>query len=136
MPAPRRATRPRKTAGNRAARGARAEDAVVDYLTANGFALLARNVRRGALEIDLVARRGDLAVVVEVRTRGSEKYGGAAASIDWRKRTRIVRATRLLLRTYTQFAQLRVRFDVIVVFDALAKEPQVLWLKHAFECPI
>jgi hypothetical protein len=27
---------------------------------------------------------------------------------------------------------MRIRFDVIVVFNALAENPQVRWIKHAF----
>lgn len=114
--------------------GRAAEAAAARFLANHGLEILLRNFRRRLGEIDLVARDGNVLVIVEVRTRASEKYGGAAASIDWRKRTRIVRATQLLLRTYTEFAQRRVRFDVIVVRNALAAEPRCLWLKHAFEC--
>ncbi len=135
--------RPGSPAGARAARahaaallGRAAEATAARFLANHGLEILLRNFRRRLGEIDLVARDGDILVIVEVRTRGSEKYGGGAASIDWRKRTRIVRAAHLLLRRYTEFARRRVRFDVIVVFNALAEEPQVLWLKHAFECSI
>lgn len=114
--------------------GRAAEAAAARFLANHGLEILLRNFRRRLGEIDLVARDGTELVIVEVRTRGSDKYGGAAASIDWRKRTRIARAAQLLLRAHREYSHLRIRFDVIVVFNALAESPQVHWLKHAFDC--
>ncbi|MEJ1960386.1 MAG: YraN family protein [Gammaproteobacteria bacterium] len=48
--------------------------------------MLLRNYRRRSGELDLVARDGDVLIVVEVRTRSTETFGGAAASIDGWKR--------------------------------------------------
>lgn len=73
----------------------------------------------------------DLAIV-EVRTRSSADYGGAAASVDTGKRRRLVRAASLLLQQRRDFALLRVRFDVIVVSDPGGDAPRIDWIKHAF----
>jgi len=80
----------------RATRGRRAEQVVADYLVARGFSILATNLRVGRLEIDLVAQRGDLAVMVEVRTRGRTAFEGALASIAGKKRARIIAAAERL----------------------------------------
>lgn len=82
----------------RLAKGRRAEAAVADYLRADGFSILAQNVRLGALEIDLVARRGPLVVVVEVRVRDVGSFEGPLASITPKKRARIVAASERLWR--------------------------------------
>jgi putative endonuclease len=90
---------------------------VADLLFANGFAVLARNLRLGALELDIVARKGALVVVVEVRTRGGGAWVGALESVTWAKRQRLRRATGRLWRT--RFAAMRgverVRIDVAAV---------------------
>jgi putative endonuclease len=112
--------------------GCAAEAVAARFLEAHGLQILMRNFRRRLGEIDLVARDGPVLVIVEVRTRSSERYGGAAASVDWSKRTRIVRAAHLLLNRQAEYAQMRVRFDVIVVFNAFAENPRVQWIKHAF----
>ena len=112
--------------------GRAAEDVAARYLTSQGLRVVQRNFRRRLGELDLVARDRDVVVIVEVRTRSSEKYGGAAASIDARKRARVVRAARLLLKTRPEYAQVAVRFDVVIVYDALAENPRVQWIKHAF----
>ncbi|HEX3845491.1 MAG TPA: YraN family protein [Steroidobacteraceae bacterium] len=113
-------------------RGLWAENAAAAYLQAHGAHILLRNYRCRCGELDIVARIGasELAIV-EVRTRSSEAYGGAAASVDASKRQRLVRAASLLLLQRKDLARLRCRFDVIVV-SARADVPQIEWIKHAF----
>ena len=81
---------------NRTALGRRAELAVADYLVVRGFRVLARDLRVGGYELDVVARRDSLVVAVEVRTRGAGSYERAFESIGPRKRARLLRAVDLL----------------------------------------
>jgi putative endonuclease len=118
---------------DRAILGRTAEDVAADFLTEHGLSVLLRNYRRRSGELDLVARDGDILIVAEVRTRSTEEFGGAAASVDGWKQRKIIRATMQLLQQRKDFAQLRVRFDVIVVRGADGAQPTVEWLKHAFE---
>ncbi|MCL2449226.1 MAG: YraN family protein [Polyangiaceae bacterium] len=107
------------SAGSRARDdGRRAELAVADYLFARGFRILGRNVRLGRLELDVVARRGPLAVVVEVRTRAADAYVGALGSIDRAKRERLLRATEVLWASRpAAFRSVdRLRIDAAAVF--------------------
>ena len=68
-------------------------------------------------------------VFVEVRSRVSSTFGGAAGSIDQRKRLRLQRAAnRFLLESFGQRAWPECRFDVIA-FEAGAPN----WIKGAFE---
>lgn len=105
----------------RASLGRRAELAVADYLVAAGFELLGQNVRLGALELDLVARKGPLVVVVEVRTRGGTAFETAFESIGPAKRARLQRAVGRLWRErlHEMSGVERVRIDVAAVtFEA------------------
>ncbi len=111
----------------------RAEDAVVDFLTTRGFEILGRNVRLGALEIDVVARKGPLAAIVEVRMRGAGAYVGPFASIDANKRATLLRAAdRLWREKLSKMEGLdRVRMDVAAVtFDG--DETRVEYVEGAF----
>jgi putative endonuclease len=101
----------------RTAIGRRAESAVADFLFADGFTLLARNLRLGALELDVVARKGCLVVIVEVRTRGPGAWVGAFESVTWAKQRRILRAAERLWRTRLARSVTiqRVRMDVAAV---------------------
>lgn len=118
---------------DRATLGRNAEDLAAEFLQAQGLVVLLRNYRRRSGELDVVARDGDVLVVVEVRTRSTEAFGGAAASIDGWKQHKIIRATTQLLQQRKDLAQLRVRFDVIVIRGAGEAHPGIEWLKHAFE---
>jgi len=112
--------------------GLRAENAAAAYLQAQGALILLRNYRCRCGELDIVAQLGasELAIV-EVRSRSSNSYGGAAASVDARKRQRLIRAAQRLLQRRSDLARLRVRFDVILVSDPFG-DAHIEWIKHAF----
>lgn len=113
--------------------GLRAEDLAAAYLQAQGARVLLRNYRCRCGELDIVAQFGESELaIVEVRTRSSNAYGGAAASVDAGKRQRLVRAASLLLQQRKDLARLRARFDVIVVSDPCGDAPRMEWIKHAF----
>lgn len=79
-----------------------------------------RNVRVGRLEVDAVARKGPLIVVVEVRTRGRGAWTSALGSVDALKRRRVRQAGDRLWRRHFKGdpSVERMRFDVISVhFD-------------------
>ncbi len=105
------------------ARGARAEQLVVDYLEERGVAIVARNLRLGHLEIDIVARDGPLIAVVEVRTRSASSLASSLGSIGITKRLRIRRAGNLLwARRYRRDPSVtRLRYDVAVVHSFSGK---------------
>jgi putative endonuclease len=114
------------TTSDRRALGARAEALVVKYLVAQGFEIVAQNLRIGALEIDVVARDGPVVAVVEVRTRGAGSLTSGLGSVDARKRERLRRAgERLWQRRYRRDLSVdRLRFDVASV--RLDVEPPVI----------
>ena len=114
--------------GERAARGAAAEERAAQRLRSAGFTLIARNYRCRAGELDIVARRGALLVIAEVRLRSSALFGGAAASVTAAKRRRIVMAARHLLARQPQLAALAVRFDVLTCDGG----DELDWIEGAF----
>lgn len=94
-------------------RGRRGEGLAACWLRLKGYRVVARNFRSGAGEIDLIARRGGILALVEVKTRGDLASAGEA--LGTRQRARIVRATEAFLQQRPNLAQLSVRFDVILV---------------------
>jgi len=108
--------------------GSLAENSAAAFLESQGFGIVARNFLRRVGELDIVARAGDLLVIAEVRTRSSDAYGGAAASVGYAKQRRIAMTAALFLQRHREHARCRVRFDVLVVRDG-----RIEWLKHAFD---
>jgi putative endonuclease len=119
--------------------GRRAEDAALAHLQAAGLRPWARNYRCKAGEIDLVLLEGSVLVLAEVRYRTRVEYGGAAASVTWRKQRRLARAAGHLLLTHASLRGLPVRFDVIAMTAAegacAAGAPawRIEWIKNAFQ---
>jgi putative endonuclease len=109
-------------------RGRLGEDLAVAYLKRQGLELLARNYRCRYGEIDLIARDGQTLVFVEVRMRGSNDYGGAAASITAGKQTKLVRAARHFLAGRASIPPCR--FDALLISGS---QQLVEWIKNAFE---
>jgi|SRR6478609_8402116 len=110
-----------------------AEQAVADYLVRNGAEIVARNLRIGALEIDIVARHETLILVVEVRCRSDRSWTSGFSSIDGQKRMRLRRAgERLWNRRYRRDPTVeRLRFDVAsVTFEG--DSPQIEYVSGAF----
>ena len=107
--------------------GKAAEDTAATFIESQGLRVVLRNFRRRTGELDIVARDNGTLVIIEVRTRSSDAYGGAAASVDFRKQSKLRRAAALLLQQRKDLAGLRVRFDVVAMSPA-----GIEWIKHAF----
>jgi putative endonuclease len=78
----------------RALRGAAAEDLAAAYLRLRGCDIIGRNVRVGGGEIDLIARRGEWVLLVEVRYREGGEFGTPIETIRGRKARAMARAAR------------------------------------------
>jgi putative endonuclease len=127
------ATRRQTAAHGRAQAGRAAERAVAGWLEQRGFTIVATNLRVGRLELDVVARRDRLVVVVEVRTRSGGAWTSGLGSIDTAKRRRVRRAgERLWQRRYRNDSSVdHLRFDAAsVTFDR--GPPQVEYVAAAF----
>lgn len=91
-------------------RGRAAERLAAAYLELAGLEVLERNQRVGGVEVDLLARDGRIAVLVEVKYRNRADYGGAALALGWSQRERLARAAAMLAAH-----QDRVRVDVVAI---------------------
>ena len=126
---------------DRRARGARVEAAARRYLVDAGLRELAANASYRGGEIDLVmldpgvpdrgARDGATVVFVEVRYRSHAGYGGGAASVDGRKRRKLVHAARRFLAMHGSLRDAPCRFDVVEA-DGDPAAPRLHWLRDAF----
>jgi len=92
-------------------RGRAGEALAAAYLRLNGYTLMECNIRLAGVEVDLVARDRDTLVLVEVKTRARNDWGGAALAIDHAKRERLRRAAGACV----QRGAARVRIDVIAI---------------------
>jgi len=106
----RRAARTRIRADRR---GRRAESFAAWLLRLKGYAVLARRRRTAHGELDIVARRGGVLAVVEVKAR--DGLAPALDAVTPTQRQRIARAAETYRAGHPDLAGLQVRFDVIVI---------------------
>jgi putative endonuclease len=66
------------------------EDVSSEYLMQNGYEIVGRNTRTPYGEIDIIAKKGEITIFVEVKTRTSNKMGLPEESITAKKREHII----------------------------------------------
>ncbi len=109
------------------------ESRALAHLLGQGLTLVQRNYRvaagphaRGG-EIDLIVRERDGTLVfVEVKTRQSGRFGGAAASVSVAKQRSVIFAARCYLRAFA--SPPACRFDVVAI-----EAERIEWLRGAFD---
>ncbi len=92
--------------------GRRAETLCAWHLRARGYRVLARRLRTSAGEIDILARRGSVLAVIEVKARPT--LAQAAEAIGTQQRIRVTRAAEAFLAQHPALARLDLRFDAML----------------------
>lgn len=109
--------------------GRHGEDLALEWLQGRGYTLLYRNWRHGRDELDLVLRHGRFLVVVEVKTRSSDRWGDPEWAVDRNKQRKLMRCASALLHTLPDDPELR--FDVLGI-TLHAAGPEILHIPNAF----
>jgi len=94
-------------------KGHRGEWLAAAALLLKGYRIVARRHRTRLGEIDLIARRGHLVLIVEVKVR--RNLAEAMEAIGGASERRIEAAADLWLARQPDFGQLSVRFDMVAV---------------------
>jgi len=93
--------------------GLSAESRAAAYLIAKGHRIVARRWRSPVGEVDIVARRRNTLIFVEVKAR--ERLDDAAAAILPRQQRRIIAAAEAWLARHPDDINSNIRFDVVLV---------------------
>ncbi|MGU3574319.1 YraN family protein [Brucellaceae bacterium C25G] len=93
--------------------GHRAEFLASLTLMLKGYAIVERRYRTRLGEIDLIARRGNQVLIVEVKAR--RETASAMDAVDAKSIRRIEAASDLWLARQPDYARLSLRFDLIIV---------------------
>lgn len=93
-------------------KGARLEKLAAAYLRLKGYQILKIRYKSPVGEIDIVARRKNRLVFVEVKGRG--EMTAALESVTRRNRERVEQAARHFLAAHPRYITFDMRFDVMV----------------------
>ena len=100
-----------------------------EYLLKKDYEILETNWRFGKAEIDIIARKNDVIVVVEVKTRTSDHYGKPEVFVKNKK-------IKLLLEAINQYVSEKkldaeIRFDIISIIKNQYQE-KIEHLENAY----
>ena len=115
------------TTDTRRGTGIKGQEEAARFLTRSGFAILDRNVRTRAGEIDLVAKEGKTLVFVEVKTRRDLEGDPPQAAVHTRKQNRLAKLAHGYLKQ-KRIRQTPCRFDVVSVI--INEEGGVKAIRH------
>jgi putative endonuclease len=110
------------------------ESAGYFHLRRKGYIVVARRWSAGNLpgDIDLVAWRGDLLCIIEVKARTARDATAAEVAVDSHKRHILRRLARQYVRQLPQHEAPSVRFDVVSVYLVPGKEIEIVHFENAF----
>jgi putative endonuclease len=93
--------------------GKKGEDLAGEYLLDNGYRILARNYTYRKFEIDLIAQKGPVLAVIEVKTRSSITFGPPQHFVNQQKIAGMAKAINHFVQV--NGVDLNIRFDVVGV---------------------
>ncbi|MFV0521582.1 MAG: YraN family protein [Mangrovibacterium sp.] len=93
--------------------GKQGEEMAENHLLKLGCTILERNWRYHHLEVDIIARKDDELIIVEVKTRTGRQYGHPSEAIDKKKMNHLITAADAYIEINN--SALDTRFDVITV---------------------
>ena len=111
-------------------KGQQAEQRALRFLIDKGMKHIHSNYHCKCGEIDLIMEDKEYIVFVEVRFRGSQRYGGALASIGRQKVARLRKTAQYFLQRFDPAGRRPCRFDLLV--PESIDEPEWTWIRNAF----
>jgi putative endonuclease len=116
------------------ATGIDGEDAACFYLRRKGYIVVARRWSSGNVpgDLDLIAWKGPLLCIVEVKTRTAHDIAPAEIAVDSHKRNTLRRLARHYVRQLPQETAPPIRFDVISVYLVPGKEKEFVHFEGSF----
>lgn len=106
------------------------ETLAANFLKSVGYEIVSRNERLGRDEADIIARKGDWLIVVEVKTRRSHYFMMPDEAVDDRKQNALTRFAENYLKKNN--LDVNLRFDIIAIILLPGEEPFIKHIENAF----
>ncbi len=105
------------------------ENHAVDFLRKKGYTIIERKFRKGYGEIDIVARKDNTLVFVEVKTRTSDMYGTPLEAITPRKLHELTKMAQFYKHIHPSLPD-SLRIDAISITVALHSPDKPSTIEH------
>ena len=110
--------------------GKQGEKAAADFLLSKGYKIRHTNWKSEKYELDIVAEKDNMLVVVEVKTRSTNFFGNPEEFVSNAKMKRIINAANHYIQTYD--SKLETQFDIISVLKTADGKFNIEHIEDAF----
>jgi putative endonuclease len=110
-------------------KGKEGEDMAARFLKENGYEIIRRNYRYKQSEIDLIVKKDNWLIFVEVKLRSSDAYGYPEDFVDYKKAKNIIDGAEQY--TYENDWQGNVRYDIVSI-RLLKDKTEIIQIEDAF----
>ncbi len=93
--------------------GIKGEEIALAYLLKKDYSILEKNFRFGKNEVDIIAEKDGVIMVIEVKTRSSQYYGEPESFVTLKKQSFMIHAANHYINKFNRDEE--VRFDVIAI---------------------
>ncbi len=111
-------------------KGRKAEALAIEYLQSKGYEIITQNYRYKKAEIDLIVKKENFIVFVEVKYRTSVSYGLPEEMVGKEQSQRIIQAADYYL--FSTNTSHNPRFDIVAITEQILGQTQILHLEDAF----
>lgn len=94
-------------------KGKEGEEMAAQFLIEKGYEIIARNYRHKRSEIDLIVKKNNWLIFVEVKLRSSDLYGYPEDFVDYKKARNIMEGAEQY--TFENNWQGNVRYDIVSI---------------------
>lgn len=109
--------------------GKKGELLAVNFLLDKDYQILERNWKYKRKEIDLIARKKNMIIVIEVKTRSSDAYGNPEEAVHRTKQKYLIEAADQYMQQLSFEAE--VRYDIISIIHS-SEKTNISHIKEAF----
>lgn len=110
--------------------GKKGEEIAKDYLANKGYQILKCNFRTSNSEVDIIAKKEERIVFVEVKVRGSILYGTPEMFVNKEKRRHMKKVARAYIEMVKHKGQ--ARFDIISIINGPFGFTEITHFEDAF----
>ncbi len=108
------------------------EEKAAAYLMNNGFTIIEKNYRCEHGEIDLVAKKGNSLIFVEVKTRSGKYFGFPEEAVNEAKQSHLIASAQAYLQEKIE-GEINWRIDVIAIVKSERKESEIEHFENAVQ---
>lgn len=101
---------------DRRLKGVLGEQIAARFLREKGYEIIAANFKSKCGEIDIIAKKAELIVFAEVKTRQKDTLIAPYLSVNQEKRRKIILTAQVFLKLNPLYSKCSYRFDIIEIF--------------------